>query len=118
MTQYTRARTQADTIRTLLDCGRTPGEIRQQLGCSRQAITDAHQARGPRGRPPSERECERITITVSAETAAWLRAEAYRNGCPLGDVVEGARIAIQAADSGDDPILAAHRRAARKDAAK
>jgi len=118
MTQYARPRTQADTIRTLLDSGVEPAEVRRRLGCSRQALIDAHQARGPRGRPPLEQARERITVTVSAETAAWLRAEALRDCCPLGDVIEGARIAIQAADSGDDPILAAHRRAARKEAAE
>jgi transposase-like protein len=116
MTQY-RPRTQADAIRTLLDSGVEPAEVRRRLGCSRQALTDAHRARGARGRPPSERECERITITVPTATAAWLRAEADRDGCTLGDVVEGAHLAILAADSGTDPALAKARNSARKDTA-
>jgi hypothetical protein len=118
MTQHTRERTQADTIRELLDANVEPAEVRRSLGVSRQTLIAADQARGPRGRPRLEHARERITVTVNAETAAWLRAEALRDCCPLGDVIDGARIAIQAADSGDDPILAAHRRAARKDTAE
>jgi len=67
--------------------------------------------KAPRARRPGKGEAERLTISVSAETAAWLRAEASAlGGCSLGDVIEGARLAVQAADA---HALAAARRGLR-----
>jgi len=76
----------APRIRALLAAGLAPTEIRASTGASLQAVRDADLARKPRGRPPAG--MQRITLHVSAATAAWLRAESKRCGCTLGDVVE------------------------------
>ena len=68
--------------------------------------------KAPRARP-GKGAAERLSISVSAETAAWLRAEAERDGCSLGDVIEGARLAILAADAGHDHDLRLARRGLR-----
>lgn len=97
----------AARLRTMIGQGLAPTEISTATGASLQAVRDADRARKPRGRPPEG--LERVTLRISPITAAWLRAESHRDGCTLGDVVEGARLAIVAADRGDDPQLAAAR---------
>jgi len=96
----------AARARTLLDKGLAPSEVARKLGTSRQAVHLADARRKRVGRPQLELERRRVTISVSPETDEWLRAEADRDGCSLGDVVEGARLAITAADTGEDPALA------------
>lgn len=51
---------------------------------------------GPMSGPVPERR--RISITIDAETEAWLRAQAAADGCSLGDMVEGCVLAVRAAD--------------------
>jgi len=94
----------ADRIRALLDRGRSRLEVRRELGVSKQAVAAADAARRPRGRPV-EPERRRVTVHVTPETEAWLRAEVERDGCTLGEVIDGARIAITAADAGEDAAL-------------
>lgn len=97
-------KTEAARARALLDRGLAPSEVARKLGTTRQAVHNADARRKPIGRP-AELERRRVTIAVSPETDDWLRAEADRDGCSLGDVIEGARLAITAADSGEDPAL-------------
>lgn len=107
-------RTKSARARELLDQGKTKAEVARKTKLSRQAVDAAAAARGPRGRPKRHAEGgERVSLYVSPETAAWLRAEAERDGCTLGDVVEGARLAIQAADAGLDHELRLARRGLR-----
>lgn len=94
----------ADRIRALLDRGKSRLEVRLELGVSKQAVAAADAARKPRGRP-LEPERRRITAHVTPETEAWIRAEVERDGCTIGEVLDGARMAITAADAGEDPAL-------------
>jgi hypothetical protein len=97
----------ADRIRALLDEGVAPDEVCRTLRVTRAAVRSADQHRQPKGRPV-EKCSRRLTLYVDAETLDWLRAEADRTGYTPGELVDGMRLAIQAADRGDDPILAAH----------
>jgi len=97
-------KTDAARARALLDKGLAPTAVARKLGTTRQAVHNADARRKPIGRP-AELERRRVTISVSPRTDAWLRAEAARDGCSLGEVIEGARLAIQAADSGEDRAL-------------
>jgi hypothetical protein len=47
-------------------------------------------------------ERERLRIAVSRDTARWLRAEAERDGCSIGHVIETCRLAIEVAHSGGE----------------
>lgn len=98
---------QADKIRALLDSGVAELEVRRRLRVSRAAVHSADTHRGPKGRP-IEKRSTRVTMYLEADTHAWLRAESERTGYTLGELVDGMRLAIQAADAGEDPILAAH----------
>jgi hypothetical protein len=94
----------ADRIRALLDRGKSRLEVRLELGVSKQAVAAADAARKPRGRP-LEPERRRITAHVTPATETWIRAESERDGCTIGEVLDGARMAIIAADAGEDPPL-------------
>jgi hypothetical protein len=80
---------QADEIRALLDAGRSYVEVREQLGCSRQAVANADAQRGARGRPRLRERPVRVTMYLRAATLEWLLSEAERLGCTPGAVVEG-----------------------------
>jgi hypothetical protein len=102
-TRKRRAPLPADRIREMLDRGESRLEVRRKLHVSKQAVAAADAARRPRGRPAADRR--RVQLHVAPDTDAWLRAEAERDGCTLGEVVDGARLAVTAADAGEDPAL-------------
>jgi hypothetical protein len=98
-------KTTAARARALLDAGTAPAVVRRKLRTSRQAVAAADARRKPIGRP-AELERIRVTLYLSPDAHDWLRAEAHRDGCSLGEVVDGAHLAITAADAGEDPALA------------
>lgn len=64
------------------------GEITTLTGESRQAVHAALQRTNARGRPPSG--LVRVTASVPLETELWIREEAERRQCSIGDVVHAA----------------------------
>ena len=80
--------TKSARARALLDAGIPDDEVQRRTGLSRQGVQAAALARKPRGRPRRAAPSERLSFLVDADTAAWLRAEALRDECSLGDVLE------------------------------
>lgn len=84
--------TQAQRIRALLDAGMSRAAVRFATQASRQAIADADAARRARGRPKKLEGGESVRVYLSRDTAAWLRAEAARRDCSIGELVDLMRL--------------------------
>jgi hypothetical protein len=80
---------QADEIRSLLDGGLSYVQVRERLGCSRQAVANADAQRGARGRPRLRERPVRATLYLRPATLEWLLSEAARLDCTPGAVIDG-----------------------------
>jgi hypothetical protein len=86
-----KSKTTSDKIRALFAAGVTDsGELARRTGASRQLVHAALARSGQVGRPAREVPVVKLSIAVPAEVEEWLREQATRGGCSLGDVVADA----------------------------